>query len=163
MKRCPSCNRTYSDESISFCLADGSLLSAPYDSLGPEAPPTEVLNSPRLEVPPTQPARPAASTMTSLPGAHRYEAAGVDTATRKRSPLLWVAVVLPLAMIVVGVLTVRHFVNRDGETIANAPAQASPAQAFPAPASPAQVPRAQAPPVQAMPNPTPTPLIVKPT
>jgi hypothetical protein len=32
MKRCPECNRTYSNESFSFCLADGALLSAPYDS-----------------------------------------------------------------------------------------------------------------------------------
>jgi hypothetical protein len=32
MKRCPACNRTYSDEAMTFCLADGSLLSAPYDS-----------------------------------------------------------------------------------------------------------------------------------
>ena len=29
MKRCPQCNRTYSDESFSFCLDDGALLSAP--------------------------------------------------------------------------------------------------------------------------------------
>lgn len=32
MKRCPTCNRTYADESISFCLSDGALLSAPFDS-----------------------------------------------------------------------------------------------------------------------------------
>ena len=31
MKRCPECNRTYSDDTFSFCLADGSLLSSPYD------------------------------------------------------------------------------------------------------------------------------------
>lgn len=31
MKRCPTCNRTYPDDSFAFCLADGSLLSAPYD------------------------------------------------------------------------------------------------------------------------------------
>jgi hypothetical protein len=55
MKRCPACDRTYADDSTTFCLADGSLLSAPYD---PEATqripvrltdpaPTEVLtNSP---------------------------------------------------------------------------------------------------------------------
>lgn len=30
MKVCPQCDRTYADESISFCLADGQLLSAPY-------------------------------------------------------------------------------------------------------------------------------------
>ena len=31
MKRCPQCNRTYSEDSFSFCLADGALLSAPYN------------------------------------------------------------------------------------------------------------------------------------
>jgi hypothetical protein len=31
MKKCPLCNRTYSDETLSFCLEDGSLLSAPFD------------------------------------------------------------------------------------------------------------------------------------
>lgn len=30
MKSCPTCNRTFED-SFSFCLADGALLSAPYD------------------------------------------------------------------------------------------------------------------------------------
>ncbi len=31
MKKCPLCNRTYSDETLSFCLEDGSLLSASYN------------------------------------------------------------------------------------------------------------------------------------
>jgi ABC-type uncharacterized transport system ATPase subunit len=31
MKRCPKCNRTYSDETLSFCPADGALLSASED------------------------------------------------------------------------------------------------------------------------------------
>lgn len=31
MKSCPACNRTYADETLSFCLEDGSILSAPYD------------------------------------------------------------------------------------------------------------------------------------
>jgi hypothetical protein len=30
MKRCPQCDRTYADESLSFCVADGQLLSASY-------------------------------------------------------------------------------------------------------------------------------------
>jgi hypothetical protein len=41
MKRCPTCNRTYADETLTFCLADGSLLSASYD---PEA--TQVILNP---------------------------------------------------------------------------------------------------------------------
>lgn len=47
MKRCPSCFRTYSDETLTFCLADGSLLSAPYDTQAEvhrsDSTPTEVL------------------------------------------------------------------------------------------------------------------------
>ena len=31
MKKCPTCNRTYSDETLSFCFDDGALLSASYD------------------------------------------------------------------------------------------------------------------------------------
>lgn len=46
MKRCPACGRTYADETFSFCLADGELLSAPYDPertlIIPEAPPSNL-------------------------------------------------------------------------------------------------------------------------
>lgn len=31
MKICPSCNRTFDDETLTYCLDDGSLLSAPYE------------------------------------------------------------------------------------------------------------------------------------
>lgn len=31
MKSCPTCNRTYPDDTLAFCLEDGSILSAPYD------------------------------------------------------------------------------------------------------------------------------------
>jgi hypothetical protein len=31
MKKCPQCKRTYADDSFSFCLADGALVSASYD------------------------------------------------------------------------------------------------------------------------------------
>jgi cytoskeletal protein RodZ len=37
MKSCPTCNRTYSDDTITFCLVDGSILSAPYDSEATQA------------------------------------------------------------------------------------------------------------------------------
>jgi hypothetical protein len=31
MKRCPNCNRTFWDDTYTFCLDDGTLLSAPFD------------------------------------------------------------------------------------------------------------------------------------
>lgn len=65
MKNCPTCNRTYSDDTLTYCLADGSLLSAPYDpeatqrlspsQIGSEAPMTRgrARNAPRTRTLPS--------------------------------------------------------------------------------------------------------------
>ena len=54
MKQCPACNRTYAEETLTYCLADGSLLSIPYYpeithripmSRATDSPPTEILPS----------------------------------------------------------------------------------------------------------------------
>lgn len=68
MKRCPTCNRTYTDVSLNFCLEDGT-------PLAPDAPggvdPNATLRypSPRdtAEPPPTEIYRPAPSTTTPRP------------------------------------------------------------------------------------------------
>lgn len=65
IKRCPVCNRTYSDESISFCLADGALLSPPHEEAGaetavmtaPTEPATPSPQIPTIAAPPPKPAR----------------------------------------------------------------------------------------------------------
>src|SRR5947209_13520337 len=46
MKRCPACNRTYED-TLTYCLVDGSILSAPFDPTEPnnDAPATEIMPS----------------------------------------------------------------------------------------------------------------------
>lgn len=70
MKSCPTCNRTYPDETLAFCLVDGSILSAPYDpqaTIRASAPvsteqPTEVLASGDVPNIPT-----ADKTLTALP------------------------------------------------------------------------------------------------
>ena len=56
MKQCPTCQRTYSDKSISFCLADGTLLSAPYPTQSSEAPitPAPTVVMPSSELPPVR-------------------------------------------------------------------------------------------------------------
>ena len=46
MKRCPECNRTYVDDTFSFCLADGALLSASYYPNATLVIPTEVNSNP---------------------------------------------------------------------------------------------------------------------
>jgi type II secretory pathway pseudopilin PulG len=51
MKRCPTCNKTYSDDSMSFCLEDG----APLLTVGAEAPPASGSFDPNLTIPFTPP------------------------------------------------------------------------------------------------------------
>jgi hypothetical protein len=59
MKSCPTCNRTFED-TFTFCLVDGSILSAPFDPQTTqkmpeprqtEPPPTEVLPAAEVKVP----------------------------------------------------------------------------------------------------------------
>jgi hypothetical protein len=55
MKQCPQCNRTYADDSITFCLADGALLSASYDPNATQRIPARLTNPPPTEVFTAQP------------------------------------------------------------------------------------------------------------
>lgn len=56
MKQCPECNRTYADQTLTFCLSDGALLSASYDpnatQLNPTIPTTDP--PPIMVLPPDQ-------------------------------------------------------------------------------------------------------------
>ncbi|MEO6390652.1 MAG: hypothetical protein ABIP75_02300 [Pyrinomonadaceae bacterium] len=64
IKECPNCKRTYEGHSFTFCLADGALLSAPFD---PNA--TKVLSEPlRFDPPLTAPAaQPLVGSLISEP------------------------------------------------------------------------------------------------
>lgn len=64
MKRCPRCDRVYSDDSLNFCLEDGELLAVytdeePTRALRDAPPPTITMDSPRVTDPigwsPSQP------------------------------------------------------------------------------------------------------------
>lgn len=68
MKRCPTCNRTYTDLSLNFCLEDGTPLSTDAPG-GPDPNATLRYPSPRdtAEPPPTEIYRPAPSTATPRP------------------------------------------------------------------------------------------------
>jgi TonB family protein len=123
IKRCPSCNRTYSDESISFCLADGALLSAPYASSKDEAPATEILPAPgRAAVPPTQPAQPPIPTIAGLPEFRGVTLAETEGASPGNRSKIWVAVVCA-ALTLAGVGLVVRYAMRDRTESANAVAQ----------------------------------------
>src|SRR5262245_42346319 len=77
MKRCPKCHRTYSDESFSFCLDDGALLSAPVEG---EATLT-LQNQQSDHLAPTLPAKRQRS-----PGTTRAATPAVDTLPAMVSP-----------------------------------------------------------------------------
>lgn len=120
LKRCPECNRTYSDEGLSFCLADGALLSAPYDPQATEQftvpretdpPPTEVLpQTPRT----AEPVRPTIES-PFVPAALKPEKARSlhDEQKPNRLPLLIIGGILLLAA---SVIFIMGFNSRNRET-----------------------------------------------
>ena len=127
IKQCPSCNRTYSDENISFCLADGALLSAPFDSARDQAPPTQVMPpTTRPAVPLTQPAKPAVSTITRMPEYRPVTLADAGDAPKRRTGLIWVVIAVgALSLLGIGLLVSSAF--RDNkESVATAQISPSP-------------------------------------
>jgi len=126
IKQCPSCNRTYSDESISFCLADGALLSAPYASSRNESSATEILPAPsRVAVPPTQPAKPAIPTITRLPEFRGVTLAETDPPSHQSRGIIWVAVVFAVVALV-GVGFLVRYAMRGSNEATTAAAQPGP-------------------------------------
>ena len=111
IKRCPTCSRTYSDESISFCLADGTLLSAPLNEEAREPPPTEILPPSSSPVPPTKGPTPAVPTLTSPTGAHKYSPLPDNKPNRRYQGLIWLAIAI-VAIVVVAVLVIGGFAAR---------------------------------------------------
>ncbi|MDQ3816874.1 MAG: hypothetical protein M3362_04165 [Acidobacteriota bacterium] len=117
MKSCPTCNRTF-DDTFTFCLADGSLLSPPFDPQATlrvpapretEPPPTEVMGDDALprtrqaagvkNVPPTvaDPAEPTLKVNANLLG--QRQARVYSKEPRKKNVLIWLIPVIALAAI----------------------------------------------------------------
>ena len=64
MKQCPRCQQTYSDDQLNFCLSDGEMLTnygQPSMQYGDDAPPTVMLNQPRVTNPANWPSQPPPS------------------------------------------------------------------------------------------------------
>jgi hypothetical protein len=107
MKRCPSCNRTYTDPSLNFCLEDGSPLLN--DAVPRPATPTDRYARPRTtsEPPPTEIYRPETPPVNQVPGfppphaAPQWSAPQVVRA-KKSNAVWWVLG----GIVVVGVLGV---------------------------------------------------------
>lgn len=116
MKSCPTCNRTFED-TFTFCLIDGSILSAPFDPSerraasirSNEAAPTEVISAP---APPGETRAPLQSTIRApapqVPLWKSDEPAVYDLSHKKsNAPRLirWAFVVRGLTGILIGILT----------------------------------------------------------
>ena len=116
MKRCPKCNRTYPEDGFAFCLEDGTLLSAPYDS--PDEPLSTIQSGgpPPTAVMPADIGRAETETKTTPPpptiassGADVAEPnfivpprLGSDISARKRSRLPLIIITSLTVVIVLG-------------------------------------------------------------
>jgi F5/8 type C domain len=114
MKRCPKCNRKYEDNTLRFCLEDGSPLTAvTRDS---EPPPTEVL--PRVQ--PTLKSS-AGPTIPSYPNAGDFRPS--QSEARPSNPILTAGVVAIALLLLALVGIAAYFVLR--QTGGNESAQAN--------------------------------------
>ena len=113
MKRCPTCNRTYPDDTMAFCLEDGAVLSASFEpgdttrippTRQTNPPPTEVLgarDSPKLQSTIYAPA-------PQVPPLHRQALSEVPETRRSIVPWLLVAG----AILIVGIFGVWMLFSR---------------------------------------------------
>jgi FlaG/FlaF family flagellin (archaellin) len=102
MKRCPKCHHEYQDETLRFCLEDGTPL---FDARDSEAPVTEILprGTPTLKsTPPTLPSFPS----DNLPSAHEKQ--------RSSNPILTVGVVAIVILLFALVAIAAVFLLRQG-------------------------------------------------
>jgi hypothetical protein len=114
MKRCPTCNRTYTDLSLNFCLEDGTPLTAGAPPVDPNAtirypvardteepPPTEIYHPPPPVVSPRQTAPPPPPPTQPPP---QWTPAPAATAPpRKKSNAVWWILGGLAAVLVIGV------------------------------------------------------------
>ena len=99
MKSCPTCHRTYADETLTFCLIDGSILSAPYDQQATQnSPATRQTDPPATEVWPPNAQRagsaeapPSYPTLaSSMPPTFASETR-LARPVKRRNAMLWIA------------------------------------------------------------------------
>ena len=122
MKSCPTCNRTFED-TFTFCLIDGSILSAPFDPAKPE-PPTRASDPQRTEVlrgptdpnrlPETKSASPAENLQSTIAApfaqppiqraAHPFAPAGVTEASPLPEIARWMFILRGGIAILFGIL-----------------------------------------------------------
>jgi hypothetical protein len=119
MKTCPTCNRTYEDDTLVFCLDDGGRLSAPYEPhstlRGPAARDT---NPPGTEVLPSGPI-PAFTSSAHPQGAPHSQLA------EKRGSKHWIILGGILTLVVVGLVIGVGYLALNAGNKAPGPSRAS--------------------------------------
>src|SRR6267378_3902647 len=129
MKRCPNCNRTYTDEALNFCLEDGT----PLVSMAAERNETLRYDAPRgTNPPPTELYRPGPSSNQAPPMAQRAphfqpQWSPMPVAQPRKSNAVWwvlgglaVAVVLGIGIIVVLLAVASMSSQPNNNRLANA-------------------------------------------
>src|SRR3981081_89822 len=101
MKRCPTCNRKYEDDTLKFCLEDGTALSDAARDANPPA--TEIL--PRAQ--PTLKSS-ADPTIPSYPNAGEFRPR--ESITRQSNPILTAGVIAIVVLLVALVGIAAFFV-----------------------------------------------------
>jgi len=114
MKRCPTCNRSFDDETLSFCLEDGTPLIGA--SAG-RADSQETIVSPSPSVSPPETGRPPATqTYGQLPGKATVAVSQINvpvaqaSAPPPRRTWPWVVAILVLVLIVIGGIVIAAVV-----------------------------------------------------
>jgi len=103
MKRCPKCDRRYTDDSLRFCLEDGTSLST---ITREEAPPTEILPRAQPTLKSSGPTVPSYPNTPSLP----------QSEGRQSNPILTAGVIAIALLLLLLVGIVGYFVIRQSGT-----------------------------------------------
>jgi hypothetical protein len=130
MKRCPKCKRSYEDDSLRFCLEDGSAL---FDARDSNAPATEIL--PARGTPTLKSAGPTVPSYLS-----ERDARPDEPARRASNPLLTAGVIMiaVLLLALVGIAAaflLRHDPGKDSDVVRNPTPAPAPAQTTASPGS----------------------------
>lgn len=118
MKNCPTCSRTYEDDTLAFCLEDGSRLSAAYNpqathlesaARDPKPPRTVILPA---DITPANPAPPPLrSTIPAMAPLTNPQAALQSQPPEKRGGQLWIVLSGILALAVVGLVILLGYMG----------------------------------------------------
>ncbi len=98
MKTCPRCRRSYDDDTLAFCLDDGSRLIRPQEDPNatwhlPQTPGPTATSQPAMPARPTVPS--PQPTITARPDQHHYpQPVNEERESHKRNPLPWILAIV---------------------------------------------------------------------